>query len=196
MTLTQGFVLDPPDLCTHSFINVLTTMPASFPAPPRIIGITSIGTTHDSHESLPMLYKPLYSVMLASPHRDKNGLEMILGHISGKTQSWGWAPDSPDGDDLPGGILSKGWKNLPGLPKSGSLPRVVAVRPAFLTDGECRADEKGSSSKNKGKEPYRASEGELKKPYTVSRKDVAHFIVEGILADWEKWEGKCVSIAY
>jgi len=32
--------------------------------------------------------------------------------------------------------------------------------------------------------------------YVVSRKDVAHFLVEGVLAEWKKWEGKCLSVAY
>lgn len=196
MTLTHGAVIDPPNLCTHSILNVLTTMPTSI-SPPRIIAITSIGTTHDSHGSLPFLFKPFYSTMLAAPHRDKIGYEKILGHVSGKLESWGYAPDSnPDGDDLPGGILSKGWKKLPGLPAVGVVPRVVSLRPALLVDGECRADEQAASGKSKSKGPYRVQEGDLKNPYTISRKDTAHFIVEGLLANWEQWEGKCVSIAY
>ena len=197
MTLTQGFVIDPPDLCTRAMLCVLSTIPESLATTPRIVGITSIGVTHDSHESLPMLFKPFYSAMLAAPHRDKIGYEKILGHISGKLNSWGYAPDSnPDGDELPGGILPKGWKKLPGLPQPGSLPRVVALRPAFLVGDDCKADEFAAKDKKKNKEPYRVSEGDLRHPYTISRKDVAHFIAEGLIPEWDKWEGKCVSIAY
>lgn len=64
---------------------------------------------------------------------------------------------------------------------------MVIVRPALLTDGEC-------------KEKYRIkAEGDLavKGGYTVSRKDVAHFIAEKLVGEeWDALEGKGVNVAY
>lgn len=84
-------------------------------------------------------------------------------------------------------ILSEGWEKTKGLPGKGELKRVVIIRPALLTDGECT-------------ENYRLRcEGDLavKGGYTISRRDVAHLIVEGVLGDkWDEWEGKGVSVAY
>jgi hypothetical protein len=43
------------------------------------------------------------------------------------------------------------------------------------------------------------NEGDLKSARTISRKDVGHFVVEGVLAKWDEessWKGKCVSVAY
>lgn len=84
------------------------------------------------------------------------------------------------------------WKE--GLPETGTLKSVVVIRPALLTDGDCKGDKTAGKDK-KGKEPYRVEEGDIS-GYTISRKDVAHFIVEGVLGDWKKWEGKCISLAY
>ena len=89
-------------------------------------------------------------------------------------------------------ILGSGWQDA--LPDPGSVKDIVVIRPALLVDGECKAD-KAQGGKGKGKEPYRVREGDIG-GWTVSRKDVAHFVVEGALGDWQKWAGKCVSIAY
>lgn len=84
-------------------------------------------------------------------------------------------------------ILSEKWDETEGLPGKGELKRVVIVRPALLTDGEC-------------KEKYRLrSERDLavKGGYTVSRQDVAHFIAERLLGEeWDALEGKGVNVAY
>ena len=95
---------------------------------------------------------------------------------------------------MEGDILGSGWKDS--LPEPGSMKDVVVIRPALLVDGECKADKvKAGKGKEAGKEPYRVKEGDIG-GWTVSRKDVAHFVVEGALGDWQKWGGKCVSIAY
>lgn len=78
-----------------------------------------------------------------------------------------------------------------GLPSPGTLKQVLIVKPALFTDGECVA-EKG---RKEGKEPYRLSEGEIG-GWTISRKDVAHFIVDVVLNKWDEFSGKRVSIAY
>lgn len=111
--------------------------------------------------------------MLAIAHKDKAGLERVLAHVSGRA----WNDPEPDVD-----IVGERWAEQEGTPAYGTLPDVVVVRPPLLTDGEAA-----------GK--YRLGEGG-KGYYTVSRRDVAHFIVEDLLKEsWAKWKGECVAIA-
>lgn len=132
--------------------------------------------------------KPLYGYLLAAPHRDKVGAEKVVAHCAG----WPW--DKDDGD-VGADIMGEGWEDTEGLPR-GTLTDIVVVRPAFLMDGPCKADtQAGTSKTGKGKDPYRVKEGDIG-GYIVGRKDVAHFLVEGVLAEWAQWKGKCISIAY
>ena len=82
---------------------------------------------------------------------------------------------------------------MPGTPAEGELKRLLVIRPAIFTNGECVGD-----SPKKGKAPYRVGEGNLPchNGWSISRKDVAHFIAEDALMDWSRWEGKGVTIAY
>ncbi|KAG1722068.1 hypothetical protein EDB19DRAFT_1646034 [Suillus lakei] len=177
-SLTKGLFLTPPDLVTQSLINVLETLPSPHP---KIITISSIGLTQASHKTLPLLLKPLYNYILPAPHKDKRGVEEVISHSAG----WEWdARDSP-GD----AILGADWTSR--IPSAGELKSIAVIRPALFTDGVCRADVKG-----KGSEAYRVKEGDLEGSWTVSRRDVAHFLVEGMVRHWQEWEGKCVSIAY
>ncbi|GAB1526705.1 hypothetical protein RhiTH_009877 [Rhizoctonia solani] len=64
---------------------------------------------------------------------------------------------------------------------------LVIVRPAMFTDGECLG--------NQNADAYRVGE-ELTSAWTVSRADVAHFVAEQVLADWNKWAGKSWVVAY
>jgi hypothetical protein len=58
----------------------------------------------------------------------------------------------------------------------------MIVRVALLTDGK----EKGV---------YKVGAGEVE-GWTVSRRDVAHFIVDAVTNRWEQYGGRQVSIAY
>jgi len=178
--LTKGFTISPINLVTQSLLNVYSTLP---PHHPKIITISSTGLTKKSHANLPFALKPLYGYLLTAPHKDKVGAERVVSHCAG----WPWdAEDAHVGED----ILGSGWQD--GLPEPGSVKDVVVIRPALLVDGDCKADK---MKDGKRKEPYRVKEGDIG-GWTVSRKDVAHFVVEGVLGDWQKWAGKCVSIAY
>jgi len=177
----KGFTLSPPNLVTQSLINVLCTMPKSEPLP-KIITISSTGVTRSSRATLPLALKPLYGYLLGPAHKDKRGSERVIAHCAG----WEWQ-DGDIGEDIMG---PGDWTKREGLPTAGSLQKLaVIVRPALLTDGECRAD-----TKKDKKEPYRAKES-LSSPYTVSRKDVAHFLVENLLQRWDEFD-KVVEIAY
>ncbi|KAI6103401.1 amino acid permease-domain-containing protein [Pisolithus sp. B1] len=48
----------------------------------------------------------------------------------------------------------------------------------------------GDGQLKSNKQAYRVNEGDLSGSYTVSRKDVAHFVVEGVIKDWDTWQGK------
>ncbi|KAG1742657.1 uncharacterized protein EDB91DRAFT_289092 [Suillus paluster] len=177
-SLAKGFTINPPNLVTQSLLNVLETLPSPHP---KIITISSAGLTRASHKSLPLPLKPLYNYLLTVPHRDKCGAEEVVAYGTG----WEWdARDSP-GEE----IMGADWINR--VPSPGELKSIVVVRPALLTDGECRAEVNG-----KGSLAFRAKEGDVDCGWTVSRRDVAYFVVEGVVKHWEEWEGRRVSIAY
>lgn len=165
-------------------------MPQTSPQP-RIIAVTSIGLTRTSHAALPFALKPLYSFLLASAHKDKIGAERALSHCAG----WEW--DAREDGNPRADIMGAGdWTAREGLPAAGSLKRVLVIRPAMFTDGESVAEkETPGGKKGKEKAPYRVSESEIG-GYTISRKDVAHFIVDAVVNRWDEFEGRRVNICY
>ncbi|KAG2124216.1 hypothetical protein DEU56DRAFT_597424 [Suillus clintonianus] len=177
-SLTKGFTFTPPNLVTQSLLNVLETLPSPHP---KIVTISSTGHTQASHQSLPLPIKPLYSYLLSVPLKDKRGAEEAIAHSAG----WTWEARDSAGEEISGAD----WTDR--IPNPGELKSVVVIRPAMLTDGKCRAD-----IKSKGSEAYRVKEGDWECGWTVSRRDVAHFLVEGVVRHWQEWEGKCVSVAY
>lgn len=192
-SLLNGFTISPANLVTQSLLNTLSTIPPQ-PFQPRIITISSTGLTRTSHASLPLPLKPLYGYLLRVPHEDKVGAERVVAHCAG----WKWdaKEDGEPGADIMG---TEEWRGREGLPKEGELKRVLVIRPALLTDGDCLADKleakPGKCGKKELKKAYRVSEEELG-GWTVSRKDVAHFVVDAIVHRWDEFENKCVSIAY
>ncbi|KAI0347576.1 hypothetical protein BDW22DRAFT_670 [Trametopsis cervina] len=191
-SITRGGLISPADICSHALLNVLRTLPSSLRSDlsvqPRIIILSSIGIGKESHTNLPFLYKPLYSWLLAQPHEDKFGIERILARCAGQP----WTDREPSEEVLP-----PSWQTEEGTPDEGSLKRVLVIRAALLHDGACKGD--AASESNAKKPPYRVGEEKDMKGhngYFVSRRDVAHFIVEDALPNWDKWEGKSVCIAY
>ncbi|KAJ7155759.1 hypothetical protein C8R46DRAFT_1295732 [Mycena filopes] len=185
-SLTKGLIIDP-NLVAGCMLAVLRTMPlplAGGPPPPKLIAISTTGLGPVAHKALPTLIKPLYSA-LATPHYDKIGMEQVLAHCAGRGLD-------PSHGEPRVEVLGRNWTER--LPPAGTLRgRVLVVRPALLTNGKCLADE--YAAKGKGKAPYRASAEELG-AYTVSRKDVAHFVVDA-LGRWEDFEGKhAVNVGY
>jgi len=178
----KGLTIDPANLVTQSLLNALCTMPKSEPLP-KVITISSTGATRASHSTLPLVFKPVYSYFLRSVLIDKRGSERVISHCAG----WGWR-EGELGED----IMGKDWTQREGLPAAGTLRNLaVIVRPAILTDGECRADVQ------KGKEDVYRVKASLSCPYTISRKDVAHFLVEGLLKRWDEFAAdNVVEIAY
>ena len=173
---------------TFSFLWLVSCTNVVLSTPhPNIIAISSSGVTRAGHQKLPLLLKPFYGYLLAVPHADKCGAEEILAYCAG----WEW-----EAEDCPGAeVLGRDWKLDAELPIPATLKNVVVVRPALLTDGACRADawKEGEHESNKG--PYKFEE-DLAGRWTISRKDVAHFVVEKVVRHWDDWKGKRVSVAY
>jgi hypothetical protein len=169
-------------------LNVLCTMPQHHDAPlPKIIVITSSGVTPTGYKALPILLKAVYTVLLPYPVKDKLGTERIIAHCAG----WTWDPKA-DGV-VAKEVLDEGWTQRKGLPAPGSLKRVLVIRSAMMTDGKSVGDEL-DAAKAKG-QPYRAGEQDLG-GYTISRKDIAHFLVDALTTRWNEFENKRVNIAY
>jgi hypothetical protein len=168
----KGFIINPPNLCTISVLNVLRAI-ASTDLRPRLAVVAATGVTTASHRSLPLIMKPIYSWLLPNAFADKRGMETIVHHAIGKEY---------DAHQTPGpNILPEGWKN--DLPSAGWLKSSVIIRPAMLTDGAMT-------------KKYRAVLGDNFTSYTISRSDVGHFIIEGLLPEWSKYEGNVVAIGY
>ncbi|KAG8901475.1 hypothetical protein FRB99_005279 [Tulasnella sp. 403] len=173
-TLKKGFFIHPPNLCTTALLNTLSTYPdRSSEIQPKFVVVTSSGITRSSHNDLPFAMKPVYSVLLKSPHADKLGMEKLLHHSSGSSAAWTEAGPKE-------AILAPGWESKVG--ETGWLKHLVIVRPSWLTDGP----ETGV---------YKVGE-DLRKRYTISRKDVAHFIAGDLMDKWGEFEGKGVVIGY
>lgn len=179
----KGAVMTPANLVTQSLLNALCTMPRTIPQP-KIITLSVMGLTRASYASLPLLLKPVYSFLLPGPQRDKLGSERVVSHCAG----WEWDAKNLNSGEPSDDIMGFDWKNREGLPAEGSLKRVLVIRPALLTDGDCVADKAQKAAYRVGEEVIGA--------WTVSRKDVAHFVVDAALNRWDEFEGKCVSIAY
>ncbi|KZW00544.1 hypothetical protein EXIGLDRAFT_830696 [Exidia glandulosa HHB12029] len=139
----------------------------------KLIVVSTNGLGQKGHEALPLLMKPMYGWMLAQPHLDKMKMERILGRASGHPT---WGSEAPA---EPNEIDEEPWL------------RVAIVRPSFLTDGNSKGD------KNKThKQPYRIGVDEHLSSYTISRRDISHFIVENLIPNYGTYEGKWVHVGY
>jgi hypothetical protein len=125
-----------------------------------------------------------YGWLLVQPHVDKVCMERILAYCAGTPF---------EDENYRRDILPQGWRSLEGMPSEGGMKNVLVLRAALLTDGPARADM--NTTERRSQRPYRVSVGDTERlGYTISRRDVAHFIVQEALDDWEKWKGKCVSL--
>jgi hypothetical protein len=203
--LTKGIIIEPANLVTQCLLSLLCTMPK--PASPekietKVIILTSSGVTRASRALVPIPLKPLFGWFIAHPLADKFASERIVAHVAGwdaedAEKPKGKGKEAPkykwDGalDPEPSAALTgEGWKNRAGLPARGTLPHAMILRAGLLTDGECRAD-----AAREGKPAYRVAEGELC-GYTISRKDVAHFIFEAVTKRWSECGDKQVNVVY
>jgi len=196
--LTKGFTINPPNITTQAILSVLCTMPESTPRP-RFIAVTSIGVTKDS--PIPLVYKPLYAYLLRAPHADKLGLERVLAHGSGRQ----WIDKEPRADITT--VDGVNWQDRKGLPSSGSLEVLVVRLPIFAeskqksvptpaTTQAGAGDESEAKKKEDEEKPkYRVGGPELSGTYTISREEVAHFIAENAMKNWDQFKGKAITVS-
>jgi len=198
--LTKGFTINPPNITTKGILNVLCTMPESIPLP-KFIAAASIGVTKDS--PLPLVYKPLYAYLLREPHADKLGLERVLAHVSGR--EWGDREPRVEITTVDG----VEWQDRKGLPKSGSIEVLVLrlpmlVEPKHKSTPSPAATQPGDASQpsaaagnetEEEKLKYRVGGSELGGTYTISRDEVAHFVVETVVKSWDQFKGKAITVS-
>lgn len=197
VSLTKGLISEPRNLCAQSVLNLLCTMPKSEPQP-KFIFVTSLGVTKASHETLPWILKPLYSWGLAIPHADKLGAERVIHHCAAEE----WVESEPGAEIMDNEGVA--WLEREGLPSPGELKHWAIVRPALLLNGACKGDEAPKNTKQKcdkepkePKEPYKVlDDSGFSMGHTISRRDVAHFLAEGLVKNWETWQGRIVGISY
>jgi hypothetical protein len=198
--VTKGFVINPPNITTKAILNVLCTMPESTPRP-KVIAVSSMGVTKDC--PAPLVYKPLYGYLLRSPHADKQGLERVLAHVGGRK----WEDKEPREDITT--VDDVKWQDRESLPASGSL-EVLVLRPSLFVESKQKtvpppatpaASSSSSPTENesepKKEEPvkYRVGNPQLSGPYTISREEVAHFIAENAVKNWDQYKGKAITIS-
>ena len=177
----KGFVISPHNLVTQCLLNVLCEMPKSNPLP-KVIILSTLGVTPTSRSQVPFPLKMFYGYLISHPLQDKLGSERVIYHCAG----WDWnSKDGEPKDDL----MGEGWRERDGLPAPGQLKDAMIVRAAPLNDGECVADSEKIGP------PYKAAEGHVT-GWSISRKDVAHFIFDAVTNHWDEYGNKQVSIAY
>ncbi|KAF8163719.1 hypothetical protein B0H34DRAFT_795389 [Crassisporium funariophilum] len=180
--LLKGFMISPNNLATQCLLNVLCAMPKTSQLP-KVITLSTSGVSRSSRAQVPFLLKIFYGYLISHPIQDKLGMERVIYHCAG----WEWNPRDGEPSDE---IMGEGWREREGLPAPGLLKDAMVLRGALLNDGECVAD-----SVKDGARPYRAGEGEVK-GWSVSRKDVAHFIFDAVTNHWDDFGNKQISIAY
>ncbi|KAG8952840.1 hypothetical protein FRC00_006595 [Tulasnella sp. 408] len=175
-SLTKGFLINPINLCTMGYFNTLTTCPSSHPKP-RIIAISSLGVTASSHSGTPLAVRAFFKLIWV-PHRDKLGVHRLAAYASGRP----WSDEDKKRLGNESDLLPEGWQNKLGEGSWGS-DKLIVIQAALLTDGV-------------ETKKYRTGGGDMSGLYTISRRDVAHLITEGLLKNWADYQGVEVSVGY
>lgn len=175
-SLTKGFVIDPINLCTTGFINTLSTYPSSHPKP-RVIAISSLGVTAASHSGTALPIRAFFKLIWV-PHRDKLGMHRVAAYASGRP----WSEEDKNRLGNESDLFPEGWQNKVAEGSWGS-DKIIVIQAALLTDGV-------------ETKKYRVGGDDLSGLYTISRRDVAHLITDGLLKNWADYQGGEVSIGY
>ncbi|GJJ12045.1 hypothetical protein Clacol_006286 [Clathrus columnatus] len=175
VSLTKGVFIDPPNLCSSSLLNVLACYPDVLPQP-KLIVVSANGLTKAGYGALPLYLKPVFTVGLKKPYADKRVMETVIFRAA----NWTWPEETPKDMRT---FLGADWEKE--LREPGFLKEIVIIRPSLLVDGDDKVPAEGK---------YQTTTEELKKPFSITRKEVAHFITEKLLKQWEDWNGKIVKI--
>ena len=176
----QGLTTNPPNLLTKAILNVLCAIPDSVPRP-KLIATTSVRVTKGS--SFPDMFasRPMDTFHLRKLRLDELGLERVLAHGSGRQ----WDDTEPrDKITTVDGIK---WQDRKGLPLLASLEVLVfRPEPSVALWDEIMENSGGNSNDVGG--------SQLSEPYTVSKEEVAHFIAETVVKNWNRYKGKVVTV--
>lgn len=176
----QGLTTNPPNLLTKAILNVLCAIPDSVPRP-KLIATTSVRVTKGS--SFPDMFasRPMDTFHLRKLRLDELGLERVLAHGSGRQ----WDDTEPrDKITTVDGIK---WQDRKGLPLFASLEvLVIRPEPSVALWDEIMENSGGNSNDVGG--------SQLSEPYTVSKEEVAHFIAETVVKNWNQYKGKVVTV--
>ncbi|TFL00595.1 hypothetical protein BDV98DRAFT_569269 [Pterulicium gracile] len=181
----------PPNVVTLAVQALLCgTRIASTPAT-RLILVTGAGALHESLSALPWSLRQLTLTTKAASNRDKLAAERLIAHAAG----WTWDAVKhgvPEEERMMEG--GKGWASRSGMPAEGSLTNLLVVRPLPLTDGECQGDK--TKDERHGKDPYKVETLNVNNEWSISKKDVAHFIVKAATSKWEQYKNSAVYLGY
>jgi hypothetical protein len=186
-SLTRGIYLDNPRIvsaCMHTLLSVWPHPESDGPSPTKLIAITSNGLTKNSHNALPWLLKIFYS-LLTVPHQDKRAVEQFIAYGAAGSQSYECSSEEVTSLTKSGHLFPNWQEEL----KEGEWQEALIVRPSLLTDGKSACETKGFSA-------IRAGPEDLPGAWTISRKDVAWFIANKAVKDWDDWKGKAITTTY
>ncbi|KIO24813.1 hypothetical protein M407DRAFT_43259, partial [Tulasnella calospora MUT 4182] len=160
-SLTKGFVIDPINLCTVGFLNTLSTYPSSHPKP-RVIAISSLGVTAASHSTTSFPVRAFFK-LIWGPHRDKLGMHRVAAYASGRP----WSEEDKKRLGNESELFPEGWQAK--LEEGSWGPdKTIVIQAALLGDGV-------------ETKKYRVGGNDLTGVYSISRRDVAHLITDGLL---------------
>ena len=138
----------------------------------------------------------MYGYLLRGPFADKLGFERILAHANGRD----WDEKEPR-DDITT-VDGVKWQDRTNLPASGSL-EVLIIRPPALVESKQKlapssstGDSPDAKKGDEEKPSYRVGGSELSGTYKVSRDEIAHFIVENAMRNWDQFKGKGITVSH
>jgi len=184
----KGIVMDNPTVvasCTHALLSAWPHSQTEGIEHTKLISITSTGLTKKAHKSLPWPLKCFHNIVLPVPHRDKRVTEHYLAYCAAIYQSYECTPEEITSLEKTGNFPPNWQEGL----KKGDWLNAVIVRPSLLTDGKSLCETEGAKA-------VRAGPEDLPSAWTISRKDVAWFIVNQVTKDWDAWKGKAVTVSY
>ncbi|KAH8555895.1 NADH(P)-binding-domain-containing protein, partial [Umbelopsis sp. PMI_123] len=73
---TKTFQFDDPHVCGRCIRVVLEVMSTMENKPTRLVAVSTTGA--EDKDEVPLLFKPLYHFMLATPHEDKRDMEKVI----------------------------------------------------------------------------------------------------------------------
>ena len=172
----RGFTTNPPNLLTKAILNVLCTIPNSVPQP-KFIAATSIIVADSMIAKAKPFLRPIFGLPIQSLntvrklHMDWLGIERVLAHGSGRP----WGDEEPQAKVTTVDRIK--WQDRKGLPSPGSL-EILVLRPKSIIERWVQVERPNEAT------------------HTISREEVAHFITETAMKNWNLCKDIAVVVRY